>query len=236
MDLDTATGRTDTGVGPDAGLRWAGAAGIAFAVIVIAQNALRAGAPANDASTADVVRYFHDHRGLEWFLVVTFVVSGVAIARWTGGLWQVVTARAPEARDWLVTGFLGVVGIVAIFASMVSCEVGLVVASRDASRASTVVPTLWTLHNSLFAILNLLLAIALLGLSRAAVRAGAAPRAFAVISVAGAVLHAIGACFAPALAEKASPAMAFSGVGFVCWLAFLIASGWRMMHLHDGAR
>ncbi len=213
----------------DQSLRWAGAGGIAFAAIVLAQNALRAGAPANDASPHDVVAYFHDHRALEWALVVTFVASGFALARYCGGVWRAVTGSAPAARDWLVTGLLGVAGIVAIFGSMVACEVAMTVAARHAT-ATTTVTTLWALHNALFGLLNLMLAIALLGLSRAAVAAGIAPRAFTTIGAIGAGLHAFGACFAPAIAEKSSPAMVPAALGFLCWLAFLAVSGWRLMH------
>jgi hypothetical protein len=207
----------------------AGACGLAFVGLVVVQNVLRAGAPKNDAPTDDVVRYFADHRPLEWLLVVTFVLGGFALAYYAGGLAKAVADRTPEARDWLVTGLLGVAGIVAIFTAMVACEVGLVVGARDGAIASTVVPTLWTLHNALFALLNLVIAVALLGLSRAAVAARLAGPSFHLIGAAGAVLLAFAAALAPVLAETTSPALVLALVGFIAWLGLLVVTGRRLI-------
>jgi hypothetical protein len=207
----------------------AGACGLAFVGLVVAQNVLRAGAPKNDAPTGDVVRYFADHRSLEWFLVVTFVLGGFALAYYAGGLAKAVADRAPEARDWLVAGLLGVAGIVAIFTAMVACEVGLVVGARNGAIASTVVPTLWTLHNALFALINLVIAVALLGLSRAAVAARLAGPSFHLVGAVGAMLLALAAALAPALTETTSPALALALVGFIAWLGLLVVTGRRLI-------
>ena len=83
---------------------------------------------------------------------------------------------------------------------------------------------LWVLHNAIFAINSLALAVAVLGLSTSGVRAGAAPAAFAKVGPVGAALLVVGAIGAPLIARgEGQPLFALIGIGYLSWL-ILVAS------------
>lgn len=86
----------------------------------------------------------------------------------------------------------------------------------------------WALHNAIFAVLPMFIAIALLGLSRGAVIARVIPAWTGVIGVVGAGLLAVGATLAPETAATTSPLLAVSMVGFAGWLVFLVVAGLRL--------
>ena len=110
---------------------------------------------------------------------------------------------------------------------LVACEVGLLVSARRDDLA-TVVPVLWVLHNSVFAILTLFIGIALFGLARASHLTGLIPSVIARISAVGALLLAANTALAPIVADRASPVMAVGLVGFIGWLVFVVAASLGM--------
>jgi len=79
---------------------------------------------------------------------------------------------------WAITGGIGAVGVMALFAVVVACEQALSVVATSATPDLGAIQALWAFHNSAFTVLYVSLAIALLGLSRAGVAAGLTPRAF----------------------------------------------------------
>src|SRR3954447_10831 len=65
----------------DIGARLAGLGAIAFAVIVVLQNLIRgSGAPANGASSSEVLAHYADHRTTMFVLLGTYVLSGAGLA------------------------------------------------------------------------------------------------------------------------------------------------------------
>ena len=89
---------------------------------------------------------------------------------------------------------------------------------------------IWALHNSIFSILDLSIAIALMGLSKAAVAAGMAPKAFTKLGPVGAALLILGTVAGPAIAAGDATALfAVTGLGFLIWLAFLVVTGIRLV-------
>ncbi|MCU1359243.1 MAG: hypothetical protein JWN99_532 [Ilumatobacteraceae bacterium] len=198
-------------------------------LIVIAQNIIRgAKVPANDASPAEVLSYYGDHRSIVAFLVGTFVVSGTALAVFVGGAMRRMLAS--DRRGWALTGMAGALGVLILFSTVVGADQALsVVAHRDQPDLSAI-EALWSLHNSLFTVLYLSIGIALLGLSRAGVAAGITPRAFERVAPVGSLFLLIAATAGPFLAAgQAMPLFAVGGVGFVIWLAFLATTGLRLV-------
>ena len=56
-----------------------------FVACIVIQNILKAGvAPKNDASAAEVMRYFATHRGVEWAFAVLFPIGGIGLALFAG--------------------------------------------------------------------------------------------------------------------------------------------------------
>jgi hypothetical protein len=211
--------------------RLAGAGAIAFSAVVVLQNVIRGGAaPTNDASAADVLRYYADHRAVTFVLVGLFVLSGAALAAFLGGaMRRLVTGGRPA---WAIAGAVGATGIMALFAVVVAAEQALSVAATRARPDLGAIDALWAFHNSAFSVLSLSLAIALVGLARAGVSAGITPRIFDRLAPPAAGLLALGAVAGPAIAAgDAMPIFALSTLGFVTWLAFLVTTGIRLLHI-----
>jgi hypothetical protein len=202
----------------------AGSGGLLFVAVVVAQNIVRGvTAPANGATPAAIARSFAEHRGIERGLVVAFVASGVALSLFVAGTWTRVARE--RGRAWGQVFFLGACGVLAIFSTLVGLEISLLVATDRETPTLAVVEALWTLHNGVFGVLQLSLAVALLGLSQSAVAAGLVHRAFRWIGPVGAVLLAVGAVAAPDVAAgRAAPAMGLAGLGFLAWLVTMTAT------------
>jgi hypothetical protein len=215
--------------------RLAGVGALTFAAVVVLQNVIRGSeAPANDASARQVLDYFADHRGVTFVLMATFVVSGLGLAAFIGGS---LRRFASGRRGWAMMGAVGATGIMVLFSVVVAVEEALAVAADQAHPNASAVEALWILHNSVFSgVLDLFIAVALFGLARAGVAAGVTPRAFAWLAPIGTALLLVAAAAGPAIA--AGEMMALFGVGlvgFVIWLAFLAATGVRLVRVGNEA-
>ena len=128
--------------------------------------------------TDEVLTHYADHRAITFVLVATFVLSGIGLAVFLGGSMRRLLAS--ERRGWALTGFVGAIGIMALFAIVVGCRAGALGRRHRTSPNVGAIEALWALHNSVFTVLDLFIAAALLGLSRAGIAAGITPRAFDV--------------------------------------------------------
>jgi hypothetical protein len=222
--LDTDTRRTG-----DISARLAGMGALGFVGTVVAQNIIRgSSAPSNDAPGSEVLAHYADHRAMTFVLVATFVVGGVSLALFLGGAMRRLLAGV--RRGWATVGYVGAAGVLALFAMVVGSEQALSVMA-DTSRPDVgAIEAIWTLHNSVFTVLMLFIAIALVGLSRAGVAAGITPRVFDRIAPIGGALLLVGTLAGPAIAGGDAMALfAISVIGFVVWLAFLASTGIRLM-------
>jgi hypothetical protein len=219
MSTATATSHVETST-PEAS-RIAGIGGLAFVVIVLGQNVVRgAVAPRADAAPAALIAAYADHRMTSRGLVGAFAISGVALALFVGGAWTRIAKD--RANAWAQVFLLGAAGIFALFATMMGVEIALLVATDAPTPSPAVVETLWTLHNGIFGVLQLAIAVGVLGLSLGAVDRGLAHRAFRWIGPAAATLLVVGVVAAPDVAAGgAAPAMGLAGVGFLGWLAVM---------------
>jgi hypothetical protein len=227
------TAHPPRGILGDVSAKLAGAGGIAFAVIVLLQNIIRGGsAPANGATSDEVLAHYADHRAITYVLVATFVLSGAGLAVFLGGTMRRLLAGA--RRGWALTGFAGAMCILALFSVVVGTEQALsTVATRNQPNIGAI-EALWALHNGVFTALNLFIAVALLGLSRAGIAAGITPRAFGRLAPVGSALLLVGAFAGPAIAAgDAMPLFGLAGIGFVIWLAFLATTGTRLVRSRE---
>jgi hypothetical protein len=221
-----APGRIANG---DISSRVAGAGALTFVLTVIAQNLIRgASAPGNGATNTEVLSHYADHRAVMFVLVGTYVVSGIGLAVFLGGAMRRLLATA--RRGWAVAGLVGATCIMTMFALVVAAEQALTIAAHQAHPNSGAVEALWALHNSVFTVLDLSIAVALLGLSRAGIADGMTPRIFTRLAPVGSVLLLVGTLAGPAIAAgDAMVLFAVTGLGFLVWLAFLVTSGVRLM-------
>ena len=217
--------------------RIAGIGGVLFVATIVIQNILRGGvAPQNDASATEVMHYFATHRGVEWVLACLYPIGGIGLALFAGGLCARAFSSGGRARAWAVVGGLGVASIFAMFSSMIATEIALLVSADRSSTALSTMAVLWTLHNSIFAVLLLSIAVGLLGLSRAAVNAGLAPSWIAPMGTLGTVLLASCAALAPAVVASTSPVLAIGALGFVMWIVMDVVVAARMARADNVVR
>jgi hypothetical protein len=209
--------------------RAAGVGALAFAAIVVLQNIIRGAlAPANDASGREVLAHYADHRAVTVALAVTFVLSGIALAMFLGGAMRRLLAGDRPA--WAYTGAIGAIGIMAVFAVLIGTEEALSVVATGHEPNLASIEALWALHNSVFTVLLLSVAVALLGLGRAGVAAGMTPAAFERLAPAGCALLALASAAGPFIAAgEATPIFGLGAAGFMIWLAFLVATGRRLI-------
>ena len=209
--------------------RMAGLGALTFVGTVVLQNAIRgSSAPANGASGQDVLSYYADHRAVTAVLAVSFVLGGLGMATFVGGVMRRLTASSRPG--WAYTGLAGVLGIVSIFSVLVAAEEALSVVGTSAHPNVAAIDALWALHNSVFTVLFLSIAVALVGLSRAGVAAGITPRHFERLAPIGAGLLVLACAAGPFIAAgDAMPLFGVGAVGFVVWLAFLATTGLRLV-------
>ncbi len=209
--------------------RAAGLGALAFAAIVVLQNVVRgASAPANDATGAQVLAHYADHRAITVILAATFVLSAVGLAVFLGGAMRRLLAG--NRPGWAYTGAIGAVGIMTVFAVLVGTEEALSVVATGSEPNLASIDALWALHNSVFTVLLLSVGVALLGLGRAGVAAGITPPAFDRLAPAGCALLALASAAGPFIAAgEAMPVFGLGAIGFLIWLAFLVTTGRRLV-------
>jgi hypothetical protein len=215
---------------PHPALRWAGAGGLVFAATIVVQNILRgANAPSNEADSATIAAYYAQHAPIESLLLVLFTLGGFGLMLFAGGVWARAIELDPGTRPWAQAGVLGVAGIVALFSGLVACEVALRTAAGRSDLGAESIGVLWVLHNSIFSVLTLPIGVALLGLSQATVPSGLTHPSFKVVGVLGACMLAFNTAVAPLIAATTSPLMAVGLVGFVCWVAFVVVTSYKLV-------
>ncbi len=213
----------------DISARLAGAGALTFAVTVVVQNLVRgATAPTMDASGRELLAHYSGHDLITYFLTATYVVSGIGIAAFLGGAMRRLTAS--NRPGWAFTGFVGATSIMALFAVVVAAEQALGVVAHQDNASVASIDALWALHNSVFTVLELAIATALVGLARAGVAAGFTPRVFDRLAPVGAGLLLVGTLAGPSIAGGNSMALfGVSTLGFVVWLAFVATTGLRLV-------
>jgi hypothetical protein len=241
LDTKDATtrpeGPTDT-TGPTTGRRVAtgaisaqiaGAGALTFAVTVIAQNLIRgATAPGNGATGAEVLSHYAGHGATMFVLAATYVVSGLGLAVFLGG--AMPRLLATSRRGWAMTGLVGAISVMTLFSVVVAAEQALTVAAHMDRPELGAIQALWALHNSVFTVLDLSIAVALLGLARAGIADGMTPAAFARLAPIGSAMLLVGTIAGPAIAAGHAMALfAVTGLGFLVWLAFLLVTGARLV-------
>jgi hypothetical protein len=201
--------------------RLAGTGGLVFAAILVVQNIIRAGAPGFDAAPAQVSAYFLDHRAAALVPLGLFPLGLLALFPFAAG----VRARAQqeETRWWAGVGVLGAATIAALFALVNITEIVLTAKAAQLASSTAVVQALWTLHAAAFGLDLAAIAVALIGLSRAAAAMRLIPSWLALTAWPGAACLLTAATFTVALADG-GPWLAVGLAGFVVWIVFVITA------------
>ena len=126
-------------------------------------------------------------------------------------------------------GVLGAAGVLTLFAFTLALDVALTSYVHLGDPSPDVVRGLWVMHNAVFTILLAMLAIAVFGLTQAAVAGRLIGRRWKAVGVAAPLALLVPVAAAPATTEG-SPALAFGLVGFACWLAFIGRASYTLVN------
>ncbi len=222
MSTQTAIGQQDRTQpqGPAVSGRLAGAAGLIFAATLVADNIIRASAPGQGASPAQVTEYFLHHR-VAALVPLGLNTFGVALFPFVAALWAM--ARAERTRLWAGTGALAAAAIAALFGVVTTTEIVLTAKAGSLATSPAVVQALWAVHGAAFGMDMAAIAVALVGLSRAAAAMRLIPSWLALAAWPGAACLLTVSAFTVALVNG-DAWVAVSAVGFVVWLVFVIVA------------
>ena len=201
--------------------RLAGTGGLVFAAILVADNIIRASAPGFDAAPAQVSAYFLDHRAAALVPLGLFPAGLLAFFPFVAGLWA--RARQEDSRWWASVGVLGAATIAALFAIVNITEIVLTAKAAQLASSPAVVQALSTLRAAAFGLDLAAIAVALIGLSRAAGAMRLIPSWLALTAWTGAVCLLTAATFTVALADG-GPWLAVGLAGFIVWVVFVITA------------
>jgi hypothetical protein len=200
--------------------RLAGAGGLVFAAVLVADNIIRASAPGFDAAPAQVSAYFLGHRAAA-VVPLGLLPAGFTLFLFAAGLWA--RARQEKSRWWAGVGVLGAATIAALFAIVNITEIVLTAKAAQLASSPAVVQALWTLRAAAFGLDLAAVGVALIGLSRAAAAMRLIPSWLALTAWPGAACLLTAAAFTVALADG-GPWLAPALAGFIVWVVFVITA------------
>ena len=201
--------------------RYAGIGGLVFAAALVVQNIIRAKGPALDASPGTVSSYFLHHRAAALIPLGMFPVEMLALFAFVAGVWT--AASRSENRWWATMGVLGAAAIASLFALDNIIEIVLTAKAETLAQSPSIVETLWAVHAAAFGLDFAAVAVALIGLSRAATASGLMPARLGAAVLPGAAFLLLASVFTVALTNGA-PWLGVALVGFLLWLVFLVAT------------
>jgi hypothetical protein len=198
--------------------RLAGVGGLVFASTLLVQNFLRASSPALGADPSKVINYFEHHRVAVLIPLGLFPLGMVAIVFFVSGIW--IRAHERGHLWWASVGGLAVAVIAALFAIVNITEIVLASKAHDLASSPDVVRALWALHAAAFGLDLAAIALALVGLSQAALASGLVPRWIAVAALPGAACLFLAGIFTVSIANGGP--WKFALVGFIIWGIFVV--------------
>ena len=133
-----------------------------------------------------------------------------------------------RAATFVRIGVLGATGVLTLFASTLALDVALTSYVHLGNPSPDVVKGLWVLHNAVFTILLAALAIAVFGLSQAAVAGRLIGTRWKTVGVVAPLALLVPVLAASATTEG-SPVLAFGLLGFAGWLAFIARASYALM-------
>jgi hypothetical protein len=201
--------------------RLAGIGGLVFAAILVAQNIIRAGAPGFAAPPAQVTAYFLHHRPAALVPLGLFPVGMLALFAFVAAVWT--RSGREDSRWWASMGALGAATVAALFAVVNITEIVLTAKAGQLAASPAVVQALWALHAAAFGLDLAAIAVALIGLSRAAASVPLIPAWLTVAVWPGAACLLIAAVFTVAL-TNGGPWVAVGLAGFIVWLVFVVTA------------
>ena len=203
--------------------RAGGLAGIGFGLIVLTVNIIlgSAGQPFSGAPKQEVLDFFATSEGavrlgsaaapLAWIFLGVFAAGVAAAAR---------RASVARADGWALVGLVGAAMQNCLFAVVVACQ--LVLVNGDLS--TDVAWGVWELHNAVFLLNALSLAVIMLSLSIAGLKSGLISTWHGRLGLVAGGVMTVAAVTSPWAADGGALGMV-GFAGFAMWLVWIITYG-----------
>jgi hypothetical protein len=207
--------------------RIGGFAGLLFLGTVLPVNLIlgSAGMPQAGADRADVLEFFGNSSGAVDLGSALAPIAWITLVLFAAGVHAAIRPHEHASGDsWSLAGLGGVVMQCAIFPGVVATQVALNTGtlSDDAAWA------LWLLHNALFTLNVMALAIVLVSFTIGGWRAGLVTRWHRVVGLVAAAALAATAILTP-LSVDGSPVMLLGLLGFLLWLVWIGAMSRQLL-------
>ncbi|WP_199432639.1 DUF4386 family protein [Qaidamihabitans albus] len=210
--------------------RLGGFAGLGFAALIVLGNAVvvPAGLPRTDADTAEVAAFFTENEDavgiasslgpIAWVLAAVFGAGAVS------ALWPSDRGRG---EAWSLVGLAGLILQNGTFAGVIAIRLALASATADDGTTAG----LWALHDALFTLNGTFLALALIGLSVAGLRAGLIRQWHGGLGLLAAALLFGSATLAPLVIDHTGPLGLLGLAGWLMWVAWIVGYGITLIRL-----
>ncbi|MEV6232075.1 hypothetical protein AB0L88_29870 [Saccharopolyspora shandongensis] len=209
--------------------RVGGVAGIGFAAIIVASNAIAApaGLPLTGADIGEVNAFFGTKTGIvgissaltpaAWVLATLFGASVVAALR---------RSEHDRGEAWSLVGLAGLILQNATFAGVIAIRLAL---GATTAQDSTANAGLWALHDALFTLNGTFLALGLVGLSIAGLRAGLVRPWHGALGLASAALLFSSASLTPVIMPQGGPLGLLGLAGWLMWVGWIVLYGVKLI-------
>ncbi|WP_440067089.1 hypothetical protein [Streptosporangium sp. OZ121] len=212
--------------------RITGLAALGFAGTIVLANVIMvpAGLPLTGAEIGEVDAFFGTQGDVvaiasaltpaAWLLATLFGAGAVSALR-----------RFERGRDeaWSLLGFTGLALQNVTFAGVIAIRLAL---TSTTARRSPATGGLWVLHDALFTLNGTFLALALIGLSVAGLRAGLIRPWHGTVGLVSAALLFGSATLTPLVIDHTGPFGLLGLVGWLMWVVWIIAYGVTLIRLN----
>jgi len=214
--------------------RIAGFTGLAFALIVACVNVIvgSMSPPPYDARAAEITSFFTNNGGTHAIMAGLIPFAVVSLFLFLASSFPTLCKTSSEAAFWTRVGAVGLVLVEVMFLTRFLFELVLITNIENLAGEPAVIETLWWLQGAAMIFNGLALAVALLGLSRAARLGGLIPAWQELLGLGAALAFFIVAVSSVASLEG-SPIGLLGLAAFVSWLVWLALTSLRLLRSGD---
>lgn len=212
--------------------RLVGAAAIAFAVSVVIENAVYAGAspaaPIFGAPIEEVLAHYAANRDLIAIATGVVALSLPLLLVFVTGLHGLVERRGGAGADWSRLALAAGATLSAIFVLVNVLQIGLALSAGGLAEPTPAFELVWQVHAAAFAFALPALGTTFIGAALAAHASGLTPAWQRLLGLVGGSLLLAAGLGNLAIADGS--ALLFVGLlGFAAWLVWLLATGVRLV-------
>ena len=211
--------------------RIVGAAAIAFAVLVVVQNAVffvGPEAPTYATPLGEVLAYHAENRGVVAVSVGLEAVKLPLLLLFVTGLHGLVQRRGGAGADWSRLAVAAGATLSAVFALFMATHIAVVLAADGLAEPTPAFELVWQLHAAAFALALPALGATFIGAALATHASGLTRPWQRLLGVAGGSLLILAGAGNLAIADG-SPQLFVGVSGFAAWLVWLVVTGLRLI-------